>query len=103
MVLARRAFSKTGLDLYRSRCISCHELGGSGPDLHGVTGRSVASASGYRYSSALRGVGGRWTPERLDGFLKDPAVFAPGNPMGAWGVADDDDRRMLITYLAALR
>ena len=73
------------------------------PSLRGVVGRRVASVPGYDYSGGLRSAGGEWTHERLDAFLAQPAVFAPGTPMKPWAMANKDQRRVLIEYLAQLK
>jgi cytochrome c2 len=87
-------------------CTGCHTIDdglshGIGPDLRHIVYRPVAAAEGYRYSDALRELGGRWTPDRLDQFLSDPGSFAPGTRMSFAGIADADDRRMLIEFLSS--
>ena len=64
-------------------CVSCHAFGADepvleGPTLWGVVGRPVASVVGFDYSAALRGLGGAWTPERLDRFLASPQAYFRG-------------------------
>ncbi|NNK33963.1 MAG: c-type cytochrome [Xanthomonadales bacterium] len=88
-----------------SLCSGCHALGdgathGIGPDLAGILGRPIGSARGYRYSEALAGISGSWTPEALDAFLADPQTFAPGTVMtAAQGVPDDAARSAMIEFL----
>ena len=87
-----------------SACASCHTLdlgqpSGIGPNLFQVVGRPVAAVGSFGYSDALRSLGGRWTPARLDAFLENPARFAPGTSMDWPGIADPDQRRSLIEYL----
>jgi cytochrome c len=88
-------------------CSACHTAtqGGSaliGPNLWHVVGRPVASKQGFDYSPELRAIGGDWTVDRLDQFLKEPAAFAPGTRMGFVGVADATERANLIAYLSTL-
>jgi cytochrome c2 len=88
-----------------SACTSCHTFGqgqpgGIGPNLFEVVGRRVGAMPGYRYSAALEELGGRWSRDRLDAYLADPAAFAPGTTMDWPGLADPDQRRSLIEYLA---
>ena len=44
----------------------------------------------------------RWTREALDAFIADPQAVVPDNEMGFFGIADAEERRALIEYLAAL-
>jgi len=83
------------------QCALCHRTG-RGPALRGVLGRRVASRDDFAFSSALKAVGGRWTAERLDAFLRDPAAFAPGTSMVFEGVADSVDRALLVRFMSAL-
>jgi len=87
-----------------ARCAGCHKIAdgsahGIGPDLFGVAGRKPAAAAGYGYSNTLRGLSGTWTSEQLDGFLTDPAGFAPGTSMHFEGLPDAADRAAVIKYL----
>jgi cytochrome c len=88
-------------------CSACHTTTQDGaaligPNLWHVVGRPVASKAGFDYSPELKAVGGEWTVEKLDRFLKDPAGFAPGTRMGFVGVADASERANLIAYLSTL-
>lgn len=86
-----------------SKCIGCHELttvgDGIGPSLSKIVGRKVASVDGFPYSAGMKNYGGRWTPERLDTFLADPAKAVPGTNMQFEGIADPEQRRELIQLL----
>jgi len=77
------------------------ESNGIGPDLRKVVGRNVATTPGYRYSAALRGLGGKWTRDRLDQFLTNPHAYVPGTKMSFPGVVKQADRRQLIEFLAS--
>ncbi|MBY4677628.1 c-type cytochrome [Marinobacterium arenosum] len=88
-------------------CNACHSLQAGaphklGPNLWNLIGRPVASAAGFDYSPAMKALGGHWSAERLDGYLKDPAGFAPGNRMAFAGLPDQSQRKALIAYLATL-
>jgi cytochrome c len=89
-------------DLLFRQCLSCRSLDerqGIGPGLGNIVGRPVASVAGYPYSATLRKLGGRWTEERLDEFLQNPAEFAPGTTMSMDGVTDDDVRAEVVRML----
>jgi len=86
-------------------CMSCHtfEAGGpnrTGPNLHGVVGRAVASHGGFNYSPAMAGHGGQWSYEALDQFLSSPSRAVPGTRMAFAGLRNPRDRAHLIAYLA---
>ena len=71
-----------------------------GPNLWGVVGRPVASAEGYdRYTPAMSALGGAWTPERLDIYLRQPMVQVQGTTMVFPGVPDARARADLIAWL----
>ena len=90
------------------KCYACHSLDGpdpstQGPALNGVIGRAVAAQPGFAYSPAMRGYAAwqpRWTREALDAFIADPQAVVPDNAMGFFGIADAEERRALIEYLA---
>jgi cytochrome c len=87
-----------------AQCAECHAIQAGapeklGPSLHGVIGRRAAAVAGYDYSQALRSADFAWDGPHLDGWIKDPAAYLPGNDMMADGVSDDAERRDLIAYL----
>jgi cytochrome c2 len=99
------ADTASGEALYEA-CAACHvSVDGTtasvGPSLKGVYGRKVASLKGFEYSASLSGLGGEWTRDRLDAFLKDPAAFAPGTTMMFGGIADARSRTSLVDYMVA--
>jgi aldose sugar dehydrogenase len=105
--LAAEGSPPDGAFLFAS-CQGCHRIEtgsahGIGPDLKGVYERPIAAAPDFAYSTALRGIGGRWTRERLDAYLADPHAFAPGTTMEFPGIADPTERLLLISYLRALQ
>jgi aldose sugar dehydrogenase len=93
----------TGDAVYERQCSRCHEAvaGGTtiGPQLRGLSERSVADEPNYSYSPALRRLGGRWTRQRLHAFIADPAGFAPGTKMAFKGLVDARERKLLVDYL----
>ncbi|MBI1219801.1 MAG: c-type cytochrome [Rhodobacteraceae bacterium] len=89
-----------------NKCKACHKVDGqnaTGPHLNGVVGRVVASVDGFAYSDALKGLGGDWTPDRLDQWLTSPKAYAPGTKMGFAGLDKVEDRANVIAYLASLK
>jgi cytochrome c len=71
--------------------------------LAGLIGRQVASAKGASYSRAMRSLGGTWTQERLDEFLRQPAAMVPGTTMSTEGIADDAVRSEIIRLIGQLK
>jgi len=106
--IATTASASPAEDATLRPCAVCHPTDASGahgvgPNLHGVAGRELASAPGYRYSEALRARGGRWSPAELDAFLADPAKHVPGTAMPFGGVKEPAARAALIEALRTLR
>ena len=67
--------------------------------LHGFFGRQTGVIEGYAFSPALANSEFRWTPDALDAWLAQPAVFLPGNRMAYAGLRKEDDRRAVIAWL----
>jgi cytochrome c len=88
-------------------CLSCHAYQPDsepmeGPSLWGVVGRRIASAEGYDYSAALKGIDGTWDRATLDRFLTNTKAFAPGTRMSLGGVRDPADRAVVLDFLERL-
>lgn len=93
-----------GALLFGAQCATCHKIYDgmmhrSGPDLFGIVDKVIASAPGFEYSPALRQLDGYWTPERLDRFLANPQAVAPGTTMAFAGIADEEQRKLIVDYL----
>ena len=102
-----------GSDVDRGRelalvCSGCHALGRNdtgariGPPLWGVLGRPQASVSGYGYSDAFQNLGGHWSFEELNRYLKSPQAYAPGTRMAFAGIERVEDRADVIAFLRTL-
>jgi len=89
------------------KCAACHsfENGGAakvGPNLWDIVGAKQARSEQYKYSDALRALGGEWTFEQLDGFLASPKEYAAGTKMTFPGIKAAADRAALIAWLRTL-
>lgn len=90
-----------------AKCMACHTIAaggaaGIGPNLNGVVGTAIGShAAGFAYSSALTDVGGTWTYEALDAWLKSPKAFANGTKMAFPGLSDPQERANVLAYMRA--
>lgn len=94
---------ENGRRLFR-RCASCHTLGSGdrhlvGPNLHGMFGREVGGAEGFRFS---RHGGGRLCVDegRAGLWLANPRTYLPGNRMSFAGLRTESDRNDLIAFTA---
>jgi len=90
-----------------SKCTACHGFnsgGGNriGPNLWAILGKAKAEAAGFNYSDALKGLGGVWSVEDMNLWLKSPKKYAPGNSMAFVGLRKDKDRANLIAYLNSM-
>jgi cytochrome c len=88
-------------------CRSCHtfEAGGAngtGPNLHDVFGRGVASHAGFTYSDGMEAHGGNWDYLALNEFLTSPARAVPGTRMAYAGIRRDEARVAVIAYLRSI-
>lgn len=88
------------------KCKACHKTedgaNATGPHLFAVVDRAKANVEGFRYSDVLLGLGGAWSADDLNAFLKRPKDYAPGTKMSFAGIKGEDDRANLIAYLATI-
>lgn len=85
-----------------SRCMGCHSLqvNRTGPRHCGLIGRRAGTVPGFDYSVAMRASGLVWDQDTLDAFLAAPMGRVPGTTMTYAGIADPQQRRDLIAWLA---
>ncbi|MEO1531600.1 MAG: cytochrome c family protein [Pseudomonadota bacterium] len=85
------------------QCRACHVVEDGknrvGPHLYGVVGRAVGAVEGYKYSDAMIGYGGDWSPDRLDAYLENPRGVVKGTKMAYGGLKKEEDRAAVIKYL----
>ena len=95
-----------GEDVFRSECASCHSLEQgrhrSGPSLHGIWGKQIGAADGFRYSKAFKEkhqTGAVWDEQAMDAFVERPRRFIKKNRMAYRGVRDEQARADLLAFL----
>jgi len=75
----------------------------TGPSLHGVYGRKVASLPGYEYSGGLKKLSeSSWNEMLLDRFMSMPSAMAPGTKMPVH-ITEQTKRLEIIRYLKTLK
>ncbi|HVL72443.1 MAG TPA: c-type cytochrome [Beijerinckiaceae bacterium] len=93
-----------GAEVFRA-CAACHTLtpddgNRAGPTLHGVFGRRIATAPGYNFSEALRGMDIVWDARTIaELFEVGPARYTPGTKMPEQTINDPADREALVRFL----
>ena len=103
--LAAEVDPAQGARVFRA-CAACHSLetnrNMTGPSLAGVWNRKAGSLPSFtRYSDAMKLSGITWDEQSLDGYLKNPTEFMPGNHMTFPGIPDDKARESVIAFLKA--
>ncbi|MBB5986949.1 c-type cytochrome [Sphingobium lignivorans] len=87
-------------------CQTCHSIEPGavrqGPSLAGLADRKPGTAPNFASSEAIKGVGERWTAERLSSFLYNPGETVPGNKMMYGGTATPEDAQEIARYVLSL-
>lgn len=99
---------QAGETVLQRQCAVCHSwdeggANGTGPNLYGIMGNSIAAREGFTYSAALSAKAGAWTYEDMNDWLTNPGSYARGTSMAYAGLRSprrDADRVNLIAYLA---
>ena len=92
-----------GAQVFES-CAPCHATNGengAGPGLGGIVGRKSGSATGFRYSKAMKSANIVWNEKSLDAYIA--LRRTPGNVMPFSGIEDVRERKDLIAYLETLK
>jgi len=72
----------------------------SGPNLYGMFGRKAGAQPRYDYySEVMKASPIIWIDTTVDAFLRNPQTFMPGSRMPFAGIADAEQRLVLIAYL----
>jgi cytochrome c len=91
-----------------STCATCHvtkqgQKSTIGPNLFGVSDRSSGELAGYAYSSAMKRIGLKWTPEELAAFIAAPQMTVPGTKMAFGGLKEPERVKEVVEYLESLK
>ncbi len=87
-----------------AKCASCHTVNaggadGIGPNIHAIMGAPVAGKGGFAYSGALTDLGGTWSWDVMDAWLKSPKGLVSGTKMTFAGLGKPEDRAALMLYM----
>ncbi|MGI9426803.1 MAG: c-type cytochrome [Hyphomicrobiaceae bacterium] len=89
------------------KCTVCHTpnqggKNGLGPNLWNIVDRDKAAIDGFKYSTAMAGLGGKWDYESLARFLNKPKKWLKGTKMAFAGLKDPQDIADVLAYLRSL-
>ena len=86
------------------KCAACHGYGKGGPNKQGPNlwnsvGGPRAGKDGFKYSPALKEMGGEWSYADLNVFLYKPKMLVPKTKMNFAGFKKAQDRANIIRFL----
>ncbi|MFM5895104.1 MAG: c-type cytochrome [Novosphingobium sp.] len=87
------------------KCMSCHNAdqggaNGTGPNLYGILGDSIAQGrGGFAFSDGLKAKGGKWDWASMSAWLTNPSGFAAGTKMSFAGLTDPQERANVMVFL----
>jgi len=89
-------------------CATCHVTTQGkkftiGPNLFGISDRNSGELTGFHYSSAMKNIGLKWTPENLAAFIAAPQMIVPGTKMAFGGLKDPEKVKEVVDYLESLK
>lgn len=93
-----------GAEVFRA-CVACHTLTAedgnrAGPTLSGIFGRRIATAPGYNFSPALKGLDIVWDARTIAKLFEvGPARYTPGTKMPEQTINSAQDREALVRFL----
>ena len=90
-----------------AKCQVCHNVteggpNGTGPNLFGVVGRTLAGHEGFAYSPAMVELGGEigaWDDKQISEFLKAPRRYLSRTKMTFIGLRNPEERINMIAFL----
>jgi cytochrome c len=88
-----------------SKCLPCHSVGDGaankdGPQLNGLNGRKIGTASGYRYSKGYQEAGIVFNESVFSKYIRNPDEMIPGARMPFMGITNENAISNLWAYLS---
>ncbi len=105
-LLLASADASRGERSFKGKCATCHTIAegganGTGPNLYNSIYAGKQNVASFNYSGVLAAVGGEWTYEAMDDWLRAPSRYARGTSMAFAGINRDTERADVIAYLTS--